>query len=132
MKKTLFAALLVVAAGAASAATYTIDSHHANARFAIDHFCYWAVRHAGSMIAAMGGLDCIAFTGGIGENDAEVRARIVSGLGFMGAALDQAANAANATRIDAGGPVAALIVPAAEEAFIAAEVRRCLNPHQGT
>ena len=38
MKKTLFAALLVVAAGAASAATYTIDSHHANARFAIDHF----------------------------------------------------------------------------------------------
>ncbi|MEZ5731222.1 MAG: acetate/propionate family kinase [Paracoccaceae bacterium] len=102
------------------------------ARFAIDHFCYWAVRHAGSMIAAMGGLDCIAFTGGIGENDAEVRARIVSGLGFMGAALDQAANAANATRIDAGGPVAALIVPAAEEAFIAAEVRRCLNPHQGT
>jgi polyisoprenoid-binding protein YceI len=38
MKKTLFAGLLAVAAGAASAATYTIDSHHANARFAIDHF----------------------------------------------------------------------------------------------
>ncbi|MBS0565333.1 MAG: acetate kinase, partial [Proteobacteria bacterium] len=56
------------------------------ARFAIDHFCYWAVRHAGSMIAAMGGLDAIAFTGGIGENDAGVRAAILEGLAFAGAA----------------------------------------------
>ncbi len=39
------------------------------ARFAVQHFCYWAIRHAGSMIAAMGGLDAVAFTGGIGEND---------------------------------------------------------------
>ena len=54
------------------------------AAFAIEHFCYWAVRHAGSMIAAMGGLDAIAFTGGIGENDALVRGRIVAGLGLGG------------------------------------------------
>lgn len=52
--------------------------------FAVEHFCYWAVRHAGSMIAAMGGLDAVAFTGGIGENAAEVRERIVEDLSWAG------------------------------------------------
>lgn len=94
------------------------------ARFAIAHFCYWAVRHAGSAVAAMGGLDAVAFTGGIGENDAEVRARICEGLGFLGVTVDAAANAGNALRIDAGGAVAVAIVPAAEEAWIAAVTRR--------
>ena len=55
------------------------------ARFAVAHFCYWAVRHAGSMIAAMGGLDAIAFTGGIGENDGYVRGEILQGLAFVAA-----------------------------------------------
>ncbi|MGV8985432.1 MAG: acetate/propionate family kinase [Cypionkella sp.] len=73
------------------------------ARFAVDHFCYWAVRHAGSMVAAMGGLDAVAFTGGIGENDAEVRSRIVQGLDYVGA----------------GKPV--WVIPAEEERQIAAE-----------
>lgn len=54
------------------------------AAFALDHFAYWAVRHAGSMVAAMGGLDALAFTGGIGENDAAMRGRIVAGLAFLG------------------------------------------------
>lgn len=54
------------------------------ATFALDHFAYWATRHAGSMVAAMGGLDAVAFTGGIGENDAAMRARIVGGLSFLG------------------------------------------------
>lgn len=88
------------------------------ARFAIEHFAYWAVRHSGSMIAAMGGLDCVAFTGGIGENDAKMRAAICDGLGFLGVTLDPVANQINATRLDAGGP-AVLIVPAQEEAHIA-------------
>lgn len=70
-----------------------------DAAFAIRHFCYWAVRHAGSMIAAMGGLDAIAFTGGIGEHDAHVRAEIVRGLGWLGARLDPGANAAHALRL---------------------------------
>jgi len=55
------------------------------ARFAVDHFCYWAARHAGSLVAAMGGLDAIAFTGGIGENAADIRARIIAQLAFLGA-----------------------------------------------
>ncbi len=53
-------------------------------RFAIEHFCYWAARHAGSMIAAMGGVDAIAFTGGIGENATEIRTSITNMLDWAG------------------------------------------------
>ena len=85
------------------------DLHAANtdgARFAIDHFCYWAARHAGSMIAAMEGLDAIAFTGGIGENDAAVRDDILARLHW------------------AGAHVPAYVIAAAEERTIAADAAR--------
>lgn len=94
----------------------------AEAAFAVEHFAYWAIRHAGSLIAAMGGLDAVAFTGGIGENDARIRASILQGLDFLGVRLDDARNAAGAERLTAeGSPVTAWIVPAAEEAQIASE-----------
>lgn len=88
--------------------------------FAVEHFCYWATRHAGSMIAAMGGLDALVFTGGIGENAAPVRARILAGLTWTGLQPEPHAN-------DSGGPalstpdsrVSAWIVPAEEERVIA-------------
>ncbi|MEL6573243.1 MAG: acetate kinase [Pseudomonadota bacterium] len=54
------------------------------ARFAVEHFCYWAARHAGSAIVAMGGLDAVAFTGGIGENAAPVRKKIMEHLACFG------------------------------------------------
>ncbi|WP_323778604.1 acetate/propionate family kinase [Leisingera sp.] len=54
------------------------------ASFAIDHFCYWAARHAGSMIAAMEGIDAIAFTGGIGAHSAPVRGKILRRLAWTG------------------------------------------------
>jgi len=54
------------------------------ANFAVDHFCYWAARHAGSAVVAMGGVDAVAFTGGIGQNSAPVRERIMSHLSFLG------------------------------------------------
>lgn len=96
-------------------------------RFAVDHFCYWAVRHAGSMIAAMGGLDAIAFTGGIGENDALVRAKIVDGLIWAGADCDPQANKDNAQRIERpGASVPIWIVNAAEEQTIAAETLKLI------
>ena len=95
------------------------------ARFAIAHFCYWAIRHSGSLIAAMGGLDAVAFTGGIGEHDGAVRAEIMAGLGWLGLAADPAANAINATRLHAdGSSVAAWIIPADEEHGIASDVMR--------
>lgn len=103
------------------------------AAFAIRHFCYWAVRHAGSAIAAMGGLDCVAFTGGIGENDAHVRAEIAAGLGFAGVALDDAANTASAMRIDrTGSAVPVLIIAAEEERFIAAETLTVMRDARGS
>jgi len=61
-----------------------IASDTTEAAFAVDHFSYWAARHAGSAIVAMGGLDAVAFTGGIGENSAEIRDRIMTHLSFMG------------------------------------------------
>jgi acetate kinase len=92
------------------------------ADFAIEHFCYWAARHAGSMIAAMGGLDALAFTGGIGENDAQVRASIMTRLAWTGLRLDSDANARGLPRLHAtGSAVAAWIVPADEEYTIARE-----------
>ena len=92
------------------------------ARFAVEHFCYWAVRHAGSLIAAMGGLDAVAFTGGIGENDAGVRAAILRGLAYAGVAFDAAANAAGAAALHPDGAnVAVWIVAAEEERQIAME-----------
>lgn len=87
----------------------------ARADFARAHFIYWAVRHAGSMIAAMGGLDGIAFTGGIGENDAAVRAGILDGLAWAGAGYDAAANAAGRAELTAAGSRVAIWTVAAEE-----------------
>ncbi|MCC6942557.1 MAG: acetate/propionate family kinase [Novosphingobium sp.] len=100
----------------------------ADARFAIAHFCYWAIRHAGSMIAAMGGIDALAFTGGIGENDSRIRAAILDGLAWTGLAADKAGNAKAAPRLHAkGSSIRAYIVPAREERQIAAEALECLG-----
>lgn len=54
------------------------------AAFAVEHFCYWAARHAGSAIVAMGGVDAVAFTGGIGENAAPIRDTIMGHLACFG------------------------------------------------
>ena len=92
------------------------------AAFARAHFAYWAVRHGASLVAAMGGLDAVAFTGGIGEHDAGIRAAILDGLTFLGATFDPAANAAGRAEIhSAASHVAIRLVPAREERQIAAE-----------
>lgn len=94
------------------------------ARFALDHFAYWAVRHAGSMVAAMGGLDAVVFTGGIGENDPWMRKEILSGLGYLGVSSDDARNTRNETTLhDATSRVVILLVPADEERQIALEAQ---------
>ncbi|WP_309664880.1 acetate kinase [Tabrizicola sp.] len=92
------------------------------AGLAVAHFIYWAVRHAGSMVAAMGGLDAVVFTGGIGENDHRVRAGMIAGLEYLGAVLDPVANAENAGVLhDPASSVAIWTVPAQEERQIALE-----------
>lgn len=95
------------------------------ARLALAHFAYWAVRHAGSMIAAMGGCDGLAFTGGIGEHDAAMRHEIMTGLAFTGLRADPAAKGP-ALHLP-GSPVTAHVVPADEEAQIAAQTTEVLR-----
>lgn len=60
-----------------------IASHDARAAEAIDHYCYHAARHAGSLVTALGGIDAIVFTGGIGENAVEVRQKIMAHLNWL-------------------------------------------------
>ena len=96
-------------------------------RLAVDHFCHRAVRHAGALIAAMGGCDALGFTGGIGENAAPIRARIMDGLTWLGLSPDTTANDSNAARLHAqGSRVAAWIIPAEEERMIATDALRLL------
>ena len=66
---------------------------NANARLAIQMFCYSVRKQVAAMIAALDGVDLIVFTGGIGENDEEVRAAICRGLSWIGVSLDETRNA---------------------------------------
>ncbi|MCR8723796.1 acetate/propionate family kinase [Frigidibacter sp. ROC022] len=94
------------------------------AREAIALFCYRAATEMAALATAIGGLDALVFTAGIGENSARVRQGICEHLGWMGVTLDPAANAANATRIAASdSAVEALVIPTNEEAVIARAVR---------
>jgi acetate kinase len=114
----------LLALGGASDLRELHASDKPDARFALQHFAYWTVRHAGSMVAAMGGLDAVVFTGGIGENDPWMRNEILSGLAFLGVSSDPAANARNETILhDATSHVAIRIVPADEERQIALEAQ---------
>ena len=90
------------------------------AKLALHYFCYRVALHAGLLAAALEGLDGFVFTAGIGENSAGLRARIAGRLGWLGAALDPAANAAHATRISRPDSRLALyVIPTDEELMIA-------------
>jgi acetate kinase len=81
----------------------------------------------GAMAAALGGLDALVFTGGVGERAPEIRARAADGLGFLGVELDAAANVANAADIGSQGAAArTLVVEAREDLEIARGVRDVL------
>jgi acetate kinase len=71
-------------------------AHESDARAAeaVAFFCYQTKKWIGAFTAALGGLDTLVFSGGIGENSAVIRARICDGLGFLGLILDEARNAA--------------------------------------
>ncbi len=100
----------------------------ADSAFAIEHFCYWSVRHAGSLIGAMGGVDAIAFTGGIGENAVGVRADLCRRLEWTGARMDPDANHRHATRLHADtSKIAIWIIPAEEERMIASDALQLLR-----
>jgi acetate kinase len=97
-----------------------LDSKDPRAAFAIDYFVYRVGLHAGMLAAALGGLDAFVFTAGIGENSAEMRARISSKLGWLGAVLDPSANTAGKSLIsEQGSQVKLFVIPTDEELMIA-------------
>jgi len=98
------------------------------AGLAIDVFVYRAQRELGSLAAALGGLDAVVFTGGIGENQPEIRARIAVGADWLGLVLDPDANRAGRRRISSdAGRVAAYVLPTDEELMIARHVDALLG-----
>lgn len=95
---------------------------------AVALFCYTATKYLGGLVAALGGLDTLVFTGGIGEHTAPVRARICARLGFLGIALDPARNAAHAPVISRDGAgVSVRVIPTNEELMIARHTYRCIT-----
>jgi acetate kinase len=105
-----------------------LTSDEAAARMAVDVFVYRARRELGSLAAALGGLDAIVFTAGIGENQPEVRRRICADAGWLGVEIDEAANARGEQRISApGSRVAAYVLPTDEEQMIARHVAALLG-----
>jgi acetate kinase len=105
------------------------ESRDIRAAEAVALFCYQARKWIGAYAAALGGLDTLVFSGGIGENSPAVRARICRGLGFLGVALDARRNAANAPVISRpAGRVAVRVIRTDEELMIARSVMRTLGP----
>lgn len=76
-----------------------LDSPDEAAAEAVAYFCYQARLHLARLTGALGGLDRVVFTGGIGENSPEIRGRICAGLGYLGVHIDSAANKAHRTKI---------------------------------
>jgi acetate kinase len=98
------------------------------AALALDVFVYRAGRELGSLAAALGGLDAIVFTAGIGENQPEIRARIGQQAAWLGVEIDPKANLAQGPRISSASSLtAAYVIPTDEESMIARHVLNVLQ-----
>ena len=104
------------------------------ARLAFDVYIHRLRALIAAMTAAMGGLDALVFTGGIGENSAPVRAAAVSGLRYLGLEIGPTLNASVAGDADISAPgarVPTLVIKAREDIEVAREVRRLISPLPG-
>jgi acetate kinase len=104
---------------------------HERAHLAVEMFCYRLRKYIAAYAGAMGGVDAVLFTGGIGENSPSIRARALEGLEFMGIHLDAARNDAALGReakisTDAS-PVASFVIPTNEELIIARDTVRLVT-----
>jgi acetate kinase len=101
-----------------------LASEEPRARFAIDVFVYQVARNIASLAGALGGLDGIVFTAGVGENAAPIRAAICAACAWLGVELDTVANHARGPRITKpGSRVAAYVIPTDENLMIARQTR---------
>jgi acetate kinase len=105
-----------------------LQSNAAHAIEAVALFCYRIGRELGSLAAALGGLDAIVFTAGIGENAAAIRESVCRDAAWLGVSLDPAANLRHGPRISsAASPVAAWVIATDEERMIAQHTRNLLQ-----
>ena len=104
------------------------DSDDPNAKEAIALFCYRAACNLANLLPSIGGLDALVFTAGIGENSARIRELICEQLGWLGVALDDAANKNNAARVSTDqSEVGVFVLPTNEEAVVARACRELLQ-----
>ena len=107
-----------------------LESREPRAKLAVDLFVYRIGREIGSLAAALGGLDALVFTAGIGERAAVIRERVCRDAAWLGVQLDEAANAKGGPRISgSGGRVSAWVVPTNEELMIARQTQRLMGKH---
>ena len=104
-----------------------LDSAEPRAQLAIDLFCYRIGRELGSLAAALGGLDAIVFTAGIGERAAPIRERVCRDAAWLGIEFDAQANAGSGPRISTSASrTSAWVIPTNEELMIARHTRDLL------
>ena len=99
-----------------------------SARLAVEYFVYRAVREIGSLTGALGGVDALVFTGGIGENSAFIRGAICKGLKWLGIEIDEHANSGGKVRIsNPGSSPSVHVIPTNEELMIALNTAKTLK-----
>jgi acetate kinase len=108
-----------------------LASDRPDARFAIDCFVHRVVLNTGALVFALGGLEAMVFTAGIGENAPEIRAAVMRRLEWLGLELNEEENASGGPRISrAGARVACYVVPTDEELMIARHTLETLDAHR--
>ena len=119
---------LLGVSGVSSDMRALLESAAPRARLAVELFVYRIGRELGSLAAALGGLDALVFTAGIGERAAAIRERICRQASWLGVELDPKANAADGPRISsASSRVAAWVIPTNEELMIARHTRELVS-----
>ena len=109
-----------------------LESKDPRAAEAVELFVYRIGREIGSLAAALGGLDALVFTGGIGENAVPIRERVCRAAQWLGLELDERANAGGGPRISRDGSrVRAWVIPTDEELMIALHTRQVLSGKPG-
>jgi acetate kinase len=102
-----------------------LETDDPRARLAVDLYVYRIRRELGSLAAALGGLDALVFTAGIGENSAAIRERVCRDAAWLGLEFDSVGNARGAPRLSkTGSRVSAWVIPTNEELMIARHTRR--------
>ena len=105
-----------------------LESDEPRARFAIEVFVHRVARSIGSLAAAMGGIDGIVFTAGVGENAAPIRAAIAEACAWLGLEFDAAANAGRGPRLSTDrSRIAAYVIPTDENLMIARHTRAVIG-----